>query len=67
MINQVTETVKESINEEYISTNQLDTIDATNNKFHSFLLLCACRKGNMSEYIMQNILNQEKVISLLNQ
>ena len=48
MINQVTETVKESINEEYISTNQVDTIDATNNKLHSFLLLCACRKGNMT-------------------
>ena len=48
MINQVTETVKESINEEYISSNQVDTIDATNNKLHSFLLLCACRKGNMT-------------------
>ena len=45
--NQVIETVKESMNAEYISTNQLDIIDATNDKLHSPILPFAGREGIM--------------------
>ena len=38
MINQVMETVKETINTETISTNQLGTLEANNNKLHSLIL-----------------------------
>ena len=37
MINQVMETVKESMNTEYISTNQLDILEANNDKVHSLI------------------------------
>ena len=39
MINQVMETVKETINTETISTNQLGTLEANNEKLHSLTLL----------------------------
>ena len=45
MINQVMERVKESINTEYISTNQLDILEANNDKSHSLILPFAGPKG----------------------
>ena len=39
MTNQVMETVKETINTETISTNQLGTLEANNEKLHSLTLL----------------------------
>ena len=46
MINQVMETVKETINTETNSTNQLGVLEANNNKFHSLILKCVGLKGN---------------------
>ena len=45
MINQVMETVKETINTETISTNQLGTLEASNDKLHSLILPFAGPKG----------------------
>ena len=45
MINQVMETVKETINTETISTNQLGTLEANNDKLHSLILPYAGPKG----------------------
>ena len=46
MINQVTETVKETTNTENISKNQLDILETNNNKLGSLILPCAGPKGN---------------------
>ena len=46
IINQVMETVKESINIESISINQLDMLEANNDKLHSLILPHVCPKGN---------------------
>ena len=46
MINQVMETVKETINTENISTNQLDILERNNDKLHSLILPYAGLKCN---------------------
>ena len=46
MINQVMETVKETINIKNVSTNQLDILEANNDKLYSLLLPYARPKGN---------------------
>ena len=46
MINQVMETVKETINTENISTKQLYILEANNDKLHSVILPYAGPKGN---------------------
>ena len=46
MINRIMETVNETINTENISTNQLDIIEANNDKLHSLILPYAGPKGN---------------------
>ena len=56
MINQVMETVKETINTETISPNQLGTIEANNDKFHSLILPYAGAKSkNMTKAMNNNI------------
>ena len=45
MINQVIETVKETINTETISTNELGTLETNNDKLHSLILPYAGPKG----------------------
>ena len=44
LINQVIETVKESINTEFISANQLDIAEANNEKLHPLTLPYVCPK-----------------------
>ena len=46
MIDQVMETVKDSINTEHISTNQLNILEANNDKLHVLTLPYAGPKGN---------------------
>ena len=46
MINQVIETVKETTNTENILTNQLDILEANNDKLHPLILPYADPKGN---------------------
>ena len=46
MINQVMETVKETINTENISTNQLDILEVNSDKWHSLILWYAGLKVN---------------------
>ena len=46
MISQVIETVKETMNTENILANQLDILEANNDKLHSLILPCAGLKGN---------------------
>ena len=46
MINQVMETVKETTKIENISTNQLDILEANNDKLHPLILPYAGPKGN---------------------
>ena len=46
MISQVIETVKETMNTENISANQLDILEANNDKLHSLILPYAGPKGN---------------------
>ena len=56
MINQVMETVKETINTETTSTNQLDTLEANNDKLHSLILPYAGPKGkNIIKSMNNNI------------
>ena len=56
MINQVMETVKETINTETISANQLGTLEANNDKLHSLTLPYAGPKGkNIIKSINNNI------------
>ena len=44
LINQVKEKVKESTNTEFISANQLDIVEANNDKLHPVTLLYLCPK-----------------------
>ena len=64
MINQVIETVEETIVTENISTNELDILEANNDKLHSLVLLFAGTKGNnikpMNNNIQQILLNNFK-------
>ena len=65
MINQVIETVKESINREYISRNQLDILEATNEKLHSLIIPYAGPECNtfiksMNNNIQRILLNNVK-------
>ena len=55
MINQVMETVKETINTETISTNQLGTLEANNDKLHSLVLPYAGPEGKNIIKSMNNI------------
>ena len=54
MINQVMEKLKERINTEYISPNQLDILKANNDKLHSLITL----NMNMIQYITANVRSQ---------
>ena len=45
MINQVIKTVKETVNTETISTNELGTLETNNDKLHSLILPYAGPKG----------------------
>ena len=45
MINNVMETVKETINTETISKNKIGTLEANNDKLHFLILPYACPKG----------------------
>ena len=58
MINQVMETVKETINTETISTNQLDTLEANNDKLHSLILPYAGLKDKNIIKSMNNSIQQ---------
>ena len=65
MINQVIETVKESINREYVSRNQLDILEATNEKLHSLIIPYAGPECNtfiksMNNNIQRILLNNVK-------
>ena len=55
MINQVMETVKETINTETISTNQLGTLEANNDKLPSLILPYAGPKGKNIKSMNNNI------------
>ena len=56
MINQVNETVKETINTETISTNQLGTVEANNDNLHSLIVPYAGPKGkNIIKSMNNNI------------
>ena len=56
MINQVMETVKETINIETISTDQLGTLEANNDKLHSLILPYVGPKGkNIIKSMNNNI------------
>ena len=66
MINQVIETVEETIITENISTNQLEILEANNDKSHSLILPFAGTKGNniikpMNNNIQQILLNNFKI------
>ena len=54
MINQVMETVKETINTENISTNQLDILERNNDKLHSLILPYAGLKRNNIKWMNNN-------------
>ena len=54
MIDQVMETLKDNINTEYILTNQLDILEANNDKLHSLILPCTGPKGNVIITSMNN-------------
>ena len=54
MINQVMEKLKERINTEYISPNQLDILKTNNDKLHSLITL----NMNMIQYITANVRSQ---------
>ena len=54
MINQVMEKLKERINAEYISPNQLDISKTNNDKLHSLITL----NMNMIQYITANVRSQ---------
>ena len=58
MINQVMETVKETTNIENISTNQLDILEANNDKLHSLILPYAGPKDNNIIKSMNNNIQQ---------
>ena len=58
MINQVMERVKETINTETISTNQLGTLEANNDKLHSLILPYAGPKGKSIIKSMNNNMQQ---------
>ena len=65
MIDQVMETVEDSINAEYIATNQLDILEANNDKSHSLILPYAAPKGNtiiksMNNNIQRSLSNNVK-------
>ena len=55
MINQVMETVKETINTETILTNQLGTLEANNDILHSLILPYAGPKGKNIKSMNSNI------------
>ena len=56
MINQVIKTVKETINTETISTNELGTLETNNDKLHSLILPYAGPKGkNIIKSMNNNI------------
>ena len=55
MINQVMETVKETINAETVSTNQLGILEANNDKLHSLILPYLGSKGNNIKSMNINI------------
>ena len=61
MINQVVETVKETINTETISTNQLGTLEANNDKLYSLTLPYAGPKGKNIIKSMNN--NIQRILS----
>ena len=66
MINQVMETVKETINTETISTNQLGTLEANNDKVHFLILAYGGPKGkniikSMNNNIQRNLFNNVKI------
>ena len=61
IINQVMETVKETINTETISTNQLGTLEANNDKLHSLTLPYAGPKGKNIIKSMNN--NIQRILS----
>ena len=54
IINQVMETVKETTNTENISTNQLDILEANNDKLHPLILPYTGSKGNNIVKSMNN-------------
>ena len=58
MINQVMETVKETTNIENISTNQLDILEANNDKLHSLILPYTGPKDNNIIKSMNNNIQQ---------
>ena len=65
MIDQVMETVEDSINTEYIATNQLDILEANDDKLHSLVLPYAAPKGNtiiksMNNNIQRSLSNNVK-------
>ena len=49
------ETVKEAINTKNISTNQLDVLEASNDKLHSLILPYDGPKSNNIKYMNNNI------------
>ena len=63
---QVMETVKETINTETISTNQLGTLEANNDKLHSLILPNAGPKGkNIINSMNNNIPTMFKLLVLI--
>ena len=63
MINHVMETIKETINSETVSTNQLGILEANNDKLHSLILPYLGSKGNiksMSNNIQRILPNNMK-------
>ena len=58
MINQVMEAVKDTINTKNISTNQLDILEANNDKLRSVILPYAGPKGNTIIKSMNNDIQQ---------
>ena len=60
MINQVMETVKETINTEHFSTNQLNILEADNDKLYSLILQYAGPKGNNIIKSMNN--NMQRIL-----
>ena len=56
MVNQVKETIKKSINTEYISANQLDILEVNNDILHYLILPCAGPQvNNIIKYLNNNI------------